>query len=484
MGRGPRFRGRPKPCLAAGWLGGAPPTTAHTSARGAISAPSPESCPSRASSSSVTQAQGGRLQADDVAAQQGALLALAAGAAAGAAPPALRVRGGGAAPHRTRPGHARGPHRGWRLEGHLGARPSPPSPPSPPLPPSRPSSTPSSPSRLLPPVAAPAARHLSCCPATLAPLAPASLLGAAGAAHVHAACALPGRGRPGAPSWRAHSPCPCLVSLQAGDYFVAFSATREVTIEIMGLTRHSSFGGAWSALGPKLLPAKLGLKTAQHADEYFAQRFPRADLAMGVVAFQLQARRAAPTPAPCPPPRRPAAPAAPATPATLAAAGDLLRGHRRRPAPGRRGGWLLLLCRRMRAAALGLAAAARERHEQLGLRQGQGEGAARADRGRIRQRQGQAALPTPGQGPREPRARQWQGAGGQGAGARVGLTAGGMGRQAGARRGLLPSARLRARALRLRLPPSHHGTRWGRWAAGGWCAAWHIGLRVVYEGHS
>ena len=53
------------------------------------------------------------------------------------------------------------------------------------------------------------------------------------------------------------------MSLQAGDYFVAFSATREVTIEIMGLTRHSSFGGAWSALGPKLLPAKLGLKTAQ-----------------------------------------------------------------------------------------------------------------------------------------------------------------------------------------------------------------------------
>jgi len=76
--------------------------------------------------------------------------------------------------------------------------------------------------------------------------------------------------------------------ISAGDYFVAFSATREVTIEIMGLTRHSSFGGAWSALGPKLLPAKLGLKTAQHADEYFAQRFPRADLAMGVVAFQLQ----------------------------------------------------------------------------------------------------------------------------------------------------------------------------------------------------
>jgi hypothetical protein len=87
------------------------------------------------------------------------------------------------------------------------------------------------------------------------------------------------------------------VSLQAGDYFVAYSATREVTIEVTGLSRHSSFGGAWSALGPKLLPAKLGLKTAQHADEYFAQRFPRAVLAMGVIAFELQAH-AAPQPLP------------------------------------------------------------------------------------------------------------------------------------------------------------------------------------------
>lgn len=76
--------------------------------------------------------------------------------------------------------------------------------------------------------------------------------------------------------------------ISAGDYFVAYSATREVTIEVTGLSRHSSFGGAWSALGPKLLPAKLGLKTAQHADEYFAQRFPRAVLAMGVIAFELQ----------------------------------------------------------------------------------------------------------------------------------------------------------------------------------------------------
>lgn len=274
-------------------------------------------------------------------------------------------------------------------------------------------------------------------------------------------------------------PCPCHVSLQAGDYFVAYSATREVTIEVTGLSRHSSFGGAWSALGPKLLPAKLGLKTAQHADEYFAQRFPRAVLAMGVIAFELQAHAA---PHPRPHPAHPRRPATPATLAKLAAAGDLLRGHRRRSAAGRRGRWLLLLSRRMHAAALGLAAAARERHEQLGLRQGQGEGATRAGRGRIRQRQGQAALPTPGQGPCEPRARQWQGAGGQGAGARVGLTAGGMGTQAGARRGLLPSAHLRVRALRLRLPPSHHGTRWGRWAAGGWCAAWHTGLLVVYGG--
>merc|ERR1740130_2065578 len=76
--------------------------------------------------------------------------------------------------------------------------------------------------------------------------------------------------------------------ISAGDYFVAYSAAREVTIEVKGLSRHSSFGGAWSALGPKLLPAKLGLKTAQHADEYFAQRFPRADLALGVIAFELQ----------------------------------------------------------------------------------------------------------------------------------------------------------------------------------------------------
>ena len=108
------------------------------------------------------------------------------------------------------------------------------------------------------------------------------------------------------------------MSSQAGDYFVAYSAAREVTIEVKGLSRHSSFGGAWSALGPKLLPAKLGLKTAQHADEYFAQRFPRADLALGVIAFELQARRAAPTAThPCPPPRRPAAPPRPpATPAT------------------------------------------------------------------------------------------------------------------------------------------------------------------------
>jgi len=76
--------------------------------------------------------------------------------------------------------------------------------------------------------------------------------------------------------------------ISAGDYFVAYSAAREVTIEVKGLSRHPSFGGAWSALGPKLLPAKLGLKTAQHADEYFAQRFPRADLALGVIAFELQ----------------------------------------------------------------------------------------------------------------------------------------------------------------------------------------------------
>lgn len=76
--------------------------------------------------------------------------------------------------------------------------------------------------------------------------------------------------------------------ISAGDYFVAHSAMREVTIEVVGLSRYPSFGAAWSALGPKLLPAKLGLKTAQHADEYYAQRFPRAILAMGVIAFELQ----------------------------------------------------------------------------------------------------------------------------------------------------------------------------------------------------
>ena len=44
---------------------------------------------------------------------------------------------------------------------------------------------------------------------------------------------------------------------QAGDYFVAHSAMREVTIEVVGLSRYPSFGAAWSALGPKLLPAKV-----------------------------------------------------------------------------------------------------------------------------------------------------------------------------------------------------------------------------------
>jgi len=69
---------------------------------------------------------------------------------------------------------------------------------------------------------------------------------------------------------------------------VAYSATREVTIEVKGLSRHASFGGAWSALGPKLLPAKLGVKTVQHADEYFAQRYPRAEMVLGVIAYELQ----------------------------------------------------------------------------------------------------------------------------------------------------------------------------------------------------
>ena len=47
------------------------------------------------------------------------------------------------------------------------------------------------------------------------------------------------------------------VPSQAGDYFVAHSAMREVTIEVVGLSRYPSFGAAWSALGPKLLPAKV-----------------------------------------------------------------------------------------------------------------------------------------------------------------------------------------------------------------------------------
>jgi len=76
--------------------------------------------------------------------------------------------------------------------------------------------------------------------------------------------------------------------ISAGDYFVAYSALREVTIEVKGLSRHASFGAAWAALGGCLVPAKLGLKTAQHADEFYAQRFPRADLAPGVIAFELQ----------------------------------------------------------------------------------------------------------------------------------------------------------------------------------------------------
>ena len=65
------------------------------------------------------------------------------------------------------------------------------------------------------------------------------------------------------------------MSSQAGDYFVAYSAAREVTIEVKGLSRHSSFGGAWSALGPKLLPAKLGLKTAQQQGQGAAWAVPQ-----------------------------------------------------------------------------------------------------------------------------------------------------------------------------------------------------------------
>ena len=227
MGRGPRAAGhasgtaRSRAWLLVGCAVHRPPP--RTSAWGATSSPSPESLLSQAATSSVTQAQGGRLQADDVAAQQGGLLALAALAAAGAAPPALRVRRGDAAPHRARPGHPRGAHRRWRLEGHLGAPPSPPSPPlspsspsspSPPSPPSPPPSSPSASSRPLPPpppATSPAAR------ATLAPQAPASLLGAAKAARVHAACALSGAAaRGGLGGVLAHRvlamPLPCVLT--------------------------------------------------------------------------------------------------------------------------------------------------------------------------------------------------------------------------------------------------------------------------------